>query len=146
MEKSEINGEKFVRRAARAWRLRRKPERHMYTCIGSSCDCLEQLAPFTRVTVDLPVRPTVTRVSTSSCFCAQSPALGAVQGPPDLKAQHRQLGASRCAWMAAERRQTRMHASAENGGSGAGGATLARPEAASSVVLRPSVLRLYSGL
>ena len=38
MEKSELNGEKFVRRAARAWRLRR--QRH----IGSSCDALNLLA------------------------------------------------------------------------------------------------------
>jgi hypothetical protein len=38
MEKSGINGEKFVRRAARAWRLRRP--RH----IGSSCDALNLLA------------------------------------------------------------------------------------------------------
>ena len=38
MEKSELNGEKFVRRAARAWRLRR--QRH----IGSSCDDLNMLA------------------------------------------------------------------------------------------------------
>ena len=38
MEKSGINGEKFVRRAARAWRLRRQPH------IGSSCDALNLLA------------------------------------------------------------------------------------------------------
>ena len=38
MEKSELNGEKFVRRAARAWRLRR--QRH----IGSSCGALNLLA------------------------------------------------------------------------------------------------------
>ncbi len=35
----EINGEKFVRRAMRAWRLRR--QRH----IGYSCDYIELLAP-----------------------------------------------------------------------------------------------------
>ena len=38
MEKSEINGEKFFRRATRAWRLRR----HWH--IGSSCNSLELLA------------------------------------------------------------------------------------------------------
>ncbi len=38
MEKSGINGEKFARRAVRAWRLRR--QRH----IGSSCDFLNLLA------------------------------------------------------------------------------------------------------
>ena len=38
MEKSELNGEKFARRAARIWRLRR--QRH----IGSSCDALNLLA------------------------------------------------------------------------------------------------------
>jgi hypothetical protein len=39
MEKSGINGEKFVRRTTRAWRLRR--HRH----IGYSCNYLELLAP-----------------------------------------------------------------------------------------------------
>jgi hypothetical protein len=39
MEKSGINGEKFVRRTTRAWRLRR--DRHT----GSSCNYLELLAP-----------------------------------------------------------------------------------------------------
>ena len=39
MEKSGINGEKFVRRTTRAWRLRRHRQ------IGSSCNYLELLAP-----------------------------------------------------------------------------------------------------
>jgi hypothetical protein len=82
----------------------------------------------TRVTIDLPVRPTVTRVSTSSCFCAQSPALGAVQGhgPPDLNfegaappagSEQMRMDGSSLSRTAAD-----SHASAENGGSGAGGA------------------------